>query len=804
MKNTIVCLFSLSIFKCLRFILIALLILSFNNLSHAQSHNVYGIIKEKETGEVIPYATVFIKGTQNGCVSNAYGFYSLRLPSTNCKLVCSFVGFKNFEKDINSHENLNFDIFLVVKQTEINEVKVVAESQVNNILTSLPGQQSLQTNYVKSMPSLAGESDVLKSIQLLPGVQSANEGSTNLHVRGGNFDQNLFLLDEAPVYNPSHALGFFSVFNTDAIRNIDFYKSIFPAKYGGRLSSVIDIKMKEGNSQTLSGSGSLGIAAAKVCLEGPVLKGKGSFLISGRYSYLGALVNAFSDSGIFGASDPNIKNGSLSDNDINFYDYNLKMNYNLNTKNRLYWSLYSGSDHFYSGAINSENQMDWGNRTSTLRWNHIYNTKLFSNTSLIYSKYNYEYVLLENSLNFTWSSSINQLGLKSDYDYILNSKHRLNFGLEINRHIYHPGKIEPRNSLSNTKSLELQKRNTADYSIYLEDKLKITDKFLLNAGLRYTLFTNLGKADINTYNPGTDKVISVKNYKAGEIINTYSGIEPRVAVDYLLNDKTSIKFSYNKTKQYVHLISNSSAGLPTDVWLPSSKNLKPQTSEQYSFGIYKKIWGKQLEVSAEVYYKNIRDVVDYKDNANLFVNEHIETQLLRGKAKAKGFEFYLKKNSGRFQGWLSYTLADVKQKVMGVSNSEWYNAKYNVRHNLALVALFNLDDRFSLSSNFKFKSGGYVTIPQGFYTYQGSSFPYYTERNGFKLDNFHQLDFSLSYKSRKNKTRRLKSEWILSAFNIYSRANIFSFYATVDRGEVKAFKMYLYRMVPSLTYKIKF
>jgi len=769
------------------------------NMTH--SNNVYGFVKEKATGEAIPYAAVFVDGTQTGCISNTYGFYSLVLPDTKCSLVCSSMGFNRFTRELGSNGNINLNIDLEIKNTEIIEVNVVGKGQNNSVLTSMPGKQNLKIAYLKSMPSLAGEADVLKSLQFLPGVQSANEGSTNLHVRGGNFDQNLFLLDEAPVYNPSHALGFFSIFNADAIKNVNFYKSIFPAKYGGRLSSVVDIRMKEGNSKAFAGTASLGITAAKLCLEGPIIKDKSSFMVSGRYSYLGALLNGVYTLDL-GSLDPNMNNGG--GNEINFYDYNIKFNYTLNNKNRLYWSMYSGSDHFFSNAINTENQMDWGNTTSTLRWNHIYNSKLFSNTSLIYSKYDYAYVLLDNSLNFTWTSSINQLGLKADYDYILNSKNRLNFGLDINRHVYQPGKIAPRNSLSNTKPLELQKRNTADYSIYFEDKIKLSDKFILKPSLRFTLFTNLGKGDVNNYAKSSEKVTSVDHYKSVEIINTYSGFEPRVAIDYLFNDNTSFKFSYNQTKQYVHLISNSSAGLPTDVWLPSSKNLKPQSSQQFSWGIYKQFLDKQFEVSAEIYTKKICDLVDYKDNADLFVNEHIETQILKGKAKAEGLELYLKKKTGKLQGWISYTLADVKQKVSGVNQDKWYNTKYNVRHNLGIVALYEFDDRFTLSSNFKYKSGGYVTIPKGFYTYQGNTFPFYSERNGYKLENFHQLDFSLSYKNRKNKFRKFKKEWVFSAFNVYSRANIFSFYATVDRGEVKAFKMYLYRMVPSITYKIKF
>jgi hypothetical protein len=654
------------------------------------------------------------------------------------------------------------------------------------------------------MPAVMGESDLVKSLQLLPGIQATNEGTTNLSVRGGSFDQNLFLLDDAPVYNPSHALGFFSVFNSDAIKSVKVYKASFPAQYGGRLSSIVDIRMKEGNNKQLSVSGGLGLIASRLTLEGPLIKDKASFIVSGRYSYAGLTANG---AGLLGQS---LRIGGLMDfnanNEINFYDFNAKVNYRINDKNHLFLSAYTGSDHFFYYAIDDNSSMDWGNITGTARWNHVFGPKLFANTMFIFSKYDYSYILKDDARHFKWSANLQEMDAKTDFDYFLNPNNHIKFGVSVENHNYFPGKVEPSDETSITKAFTLDQQRAIISTAYLNNEQRISDKIGIDCGLRYSTFFLLGESTVYSYSPEMEMIDSV-NYSGGELVKFYHSLEPRLSLRYQLNGNSSVKLSWAKTVQFQHLIGNSSVGLPSDVWIPASTYIKPQSANQIAIGYYRSFANNRYEFSMEAYYRKMYNVIDYRDNADLFLNPHVETQVLAGKGQSYGLELYLEKKTGKLTGWISYTLSKTTRQIDGINNDQAYSATYGKRHYLSLLANYQLSKTWSVSSIFKFTSGGFATIPEGTFNYYGAAFNYYTDRNGYKLPPYHRLDLSFNYQSRKNEHRKWKTEWNFGIYNVYDRKNIFALFMKLDDYDFrlsKGSKMYLYGITPFVTFNFKF
>lgn len=776
-----------------------------SNTVFAQKYTVYGTIRDKETGETLIGATIAIKEKNIGCISNNYGFYSISLPAGKHVLIYSFLGYKPINKEIVLNKNINIDIELITDVTNISEVVINSHRKNSNISSVKMSMHEISLKQIKSIPTVTGESDILKSLQLLPGVNTSNEGTTNLSIRGGSFDQNLILLDGAPVFNPSHALSFFSVFNTDAIKNVKIYTGAFPAKYGGRLSSVVDIRMKEGNNKKFSLSGGVGIIASRLTVEGPLINNKVSYIISGRYSYAGETVNLIG--GLTDEINMPIIRDFYDKNEINFYDINAKINYKLSEKDHLYLSTYKGKDHFFYFDIDNNSSMDWGNTTTTARWNHIYNSKIFSNTTFIFSNYDYSYILKDDARHFKWSSNIMQSGLKTDYDYYANSKHNIKFGMSLNYKKFSPGQIEPRDTMSITKEFSLENKKSIDASLYFEDEYKFSDKLSVDLGLRYTDFINIGSGTVYSYSENMNNVTDTTIYGNGEIIKFYHGFEPRLSARYIINNKSSVKASYSKCKQYFHLIGNSSVGLPSDVWLPADKYIKPQRSNQYTIGYFRNYYQNMFESSIEIYYKKMQNMIDYKDNADLFLNPQIETQVLTGIGNAYGIECLIKKNTGKLTGLISYTLSKNIKQIDGINNNKPYSTRYDKRHNLSATFSYNLNEQWSFSTAFRYISGGYITIPIGSFYYYGSSFCYYSKRNQYKLPAYHRLDASISYKNKKNKTRKWKSEWVFSVYNVYARKNLFSLYVKQDQGDletIQAYKMYLFSTVPTITYNFKF
>lgn len=769
----------------------------------SQKHTIFGNIQDKLSGENLIGATVYVKDLKLGTVSNNYGFYSLTLPNGVFDVSFSFIGYSTLTYNLNLTKDTILNIELNENITNLDEV--VVKSDKNNIINNTEtGSHVINIKMIKLLPAAIGEVDIVKSLQLLPGIQTSHEGTTNLSIRGGSFDQNLFLLDDAPVYNPSHALGFFSTFNPDAIKNVKLYKSNFPAQYGGKLSSVIDIHMKEGNNKELSVNGGIGLIASRLTMEAPIVKERASFIISGRYSYTGLTANTL------GAIGQEIGLRSLrnfnNNNEINFYDLNTKLNFKINSKNHLFFSAYTGRDHFFYYAIDDNSSMDWGNITGTIRWNRIYNSKLFSNTMLIFSKYNYSYILKDDARHFKWSAYMQELDLKSDFDYFINPANHLKFGFSIEKHFYFPGEIKPRDTSSITKSFKLDDKNAIISSLYIHNEYIINHNFTISYGLRYSGFSLLGESTVYEYSDDFIVIDTVK-YNKGELVQFYHGLEPRLSIRYLINTSNSIKISYARTKQYQHLISNSSVGLPTNVWVPADKYIAPQLSDQFTIGYYKFIMNNKYEFFTELYYKKMNKVIDYKDNADFFLNSHIESQVLIGEGISYGTEIYLKKATGKLTGWISYTLSKTTKHIDEINNGDPYPVKYDKRHNLSTVISYNINTSWSISSIFKYSSGGYITIPEGTFNYYGASFNYYTKRNGYKLPPYHRFDISVNYRNKRNDTRKWKTEWNFGIFNLYGRKNLFTLFIkqnVADLDANKAYKMYLYGIIPFLTFNFNF
>lgn len=772
------------------------------NYTFGQNYTVYGTIRNTE-GELLPGASIYINELKTGVVSNNYGFYSITLLQGKYEILYSFVGCNMTKKEILLSENMELNIEIESNISEIGEVQVNDSKENNNANNTSISRQTIDIEQIKKLPALAGEPDIIKSLQLMPGIQTSNEGTTNLSIRGGSSDQNLVLLDEAPVYNVSHALSFFSVFNPEALKNVTVYKGLYPPEYGGRVSSVIDIKMREGNKKKFTVSGGSGIIASRLTIEGPLKKDKSSFIISGRYSYAGFVANKL---GTFGQKAGMKSLRDFDDkNKISFYDINAKVNFTINNKNHLYISTYTGADRFYFFNINDNSSMDWGNTTGTFRWNKIYNSKLFSNLSLIYSSYGYSYILIDDARRFEWSAGMQLSGLKYDFDYYRNQNHKFKFGINTTYNTYQPGSIEPRDTISITKAFYLPDKQALNLSAYISDEYKVNNKITTTVGLRYSGFLNVGSGTVYSYSNDMAIILDSSVYKKGEIICKYGGAEPYFALKYLLNHKSSLNAGYGHKLQYQHLISNSTVGLPTDVWLPADSYIKPQISDNFSIGYFRNSADNIYEFSTEIYFRKLKQIIDYKDNADLFLNSRIETQILSGKAHAYGLEIFLNKKSGIFTGFISYTLSKTQQIIKGVNNGLAYSPRFDKRNNLSLNLNTSFSKKWSFSTVFRYISGGFITIPEGTFMHYGVSFNYYSNRNAYKLPPFHSLDVSLRRQTTTSKGRI--SEWIFAVNNVYNRKNLFSLFIKQDDFDLsisKAYKMYIFEIFPSVTYNFKF
>jgi TonB dependent receptor/CarboxypepD_reg-like domain/TonB-dependent Receptor Plug Domain len=752
-----------------------------------QRFTLSGTVKSKRTGETIIGASVRMINQPGGTTTNEYGFYSITLSKGSYQAEVSAIGKKTDTLDIMLDRDVKANVALEDEAKSLGEVIVRGSGRGRTISGTQTGVEKLSTREIKNIPVLFGEKDVLKTIQLLPGIKAAGDGNAGFFVRGGTADQNQILLDEANVYNASHLLGFFSTFNSDAIKDVTVYKGGMPAQYGGRLSSVLDIKMNDGNNQDFGVSGGIGLISAKLNVEGPVQKDKSSFLLTGRRTYADIFLKAAPDT-------------ALSKSKLYFYDLNAKMNYELGPKDKLYISGYFGKDKLGFG---DQFGINWGNSTGTLRWNHIFNKKLFSNTSLIYSNYDYEIQIRSGSNDFNIFSQIRDWNLKQDYQLNAGQKNNIRFGWSSIYHTVRPGEITA-SQTSSLASNSQQQRYSLENAIYLTNTWKAASKLNITYGARLTAFSILGGSDYYTLNADGD-ITDTTSYKKGEVVKTYWNLEPRLAVGYQFNGSTSLKAAYVRNVQNMHLVSNSTSSTPTDKWVSSSNIIKPEVSDQVSLGYYKNLAGNKYELTVETYYKTMSNQLDYRDGADVFSNKPVETQLLFGKGRAYGIEWMLRKKTGRLTGWVSYTLSKTERLINGINNNQWYNARQDRTHDVAIVGMYQLNKKWVLSANWIYYTGDAITFPNGKYNVGGQTVYYYTNRNGYRMPAYHRLDLGATVQLKQKK--KWSSELAFSLYNAYGRENAYTitFRDSEDNPDkTEAVQTSLFRWIPSISYNFKF
>ncbi|WP_299392698.1 TonB-dependent receptor [uncultured Gelidibacter sp.] len=772
---------------------------------HAQEkYTLSGKITDQASNESLIGVNIIFPELQTGTITNEYGFYSITLPQGTYKFQISYLGFNSISESITMDENKSLNYKLTESTESLQEIIITENVEKLNIRKPQMSVNSLSINTIKQMPVVLGEVDVIKSITLLPGVTNAGEGSSGFNVRGGSADQNLILLDEATIFNSSHLFGLFSVFNPDAIKDIKLYKGGIPAKYGGRVSSVLDIYQREGNSNEFQMNGGIGIVASRLLAEGPIKKEKGSFLFGGRSSYAHLFLPLF---------------------DINskayFYDLNTKLSYSINQNNNIYLSGYFGRDVF---NISDSFENSYGNSVINFRWNHLYSDKLFSNLSLIYSDYYYGLAL--KFVGFDWTSGIKNFNLKYDLKHYISSNFKLDYGFNSLYLTFNPGEINPTSETSGINPYNLIKKYAIENAVYVDAEHQFSSKFAMSYGLRLSTFHRLGQTELNIYennhavNFNDDLQIyeksepnGVENYKRSDVIEAFMNLEPRFALAYQINDNSSIKASYNRMSQYLHLLSNTSSPTPLDVWAPSGKYIKPQLLDQVALGYFRTFKENKYSLEVETFYKNIKNRIDYIDGANLIANDAIEQVILNGKARAYGLEVLFRKNEGKLTGWLAYTLSKSEQQTpgrtpleTGINNSEWYNTPYDKTHDISLTSNYDYNKKWSFSGTFVFQTGQPATFPNGQYEYNGINIPNYESRNSSRLTNYHRLDISAIYNPKPNSTKKWKGEWVFGVYNIYGRKNASSIAFSQNRnsGVNEANRLALFGMIPSVSYNFKF
>ncbi|GBL35228.1 hypothetical protein EMGBS15_08230 [Filimonas sp.] len=752
----------------------------------AQKFTINGRIKDAKNGEDLIGATVRVKGFETlGARSNAYGYYSLTLDKGTYTFIYQYLGYERQELTIDIEQNTLKNIQLVSVDRTIRDVVVKAVREDKNVTRTEMGVIRLDPKAIETVPVLFGEKDILKTLQLTPGVKAAGEGQSGFYVRGGGVDQNLILLDEAPVYNASHLLGFFSVFNSDALKDVTLYKGDIPAEYGGRASSVLDVKMKDGNNKNYSASGGIGLIASRLTVEGPIVKEKGSFIVSGRRTYADLFLKLSKDS-------------LRKQSKLYFYDLNLKANYQVTKKDRVFLSGYFGRDIF---GLGSTFGFDWGNSTATVRWNHVINSKIFSNTSLIYSDYSYRIKVGFDDQEFQVKSSIRDYDMKQDFNFFPNSRNNIKFGFNVMHHTFRPTEFSG-TGLNVPDSL--QNRYALEGGVYLQNEQNLNSKISLKYGLRYSLFDYLGPGSAYTYDAAGNRLTKT-NYENGETIKLYGGFEPRLSGKYQLNEVSSVKASFNRNYQYMHLLSNTTTSSPTDIWVPSSNNVKPQIADQVALGYFRNFKDNMFECSVEAYYKTLKNQIDYKNGADLFTNADLESELEYGKGRAFGAEFYIHKQTGRLTGWVSYTLSRSFRTFENINQGKEYSARQDRIHDIAIVGMYDLTKKLKVSANWIYYTGSAVTFPSGKYNIGGNPVPYYTERNGYRMPDYHRLDIGVTW--IRKKTEKRESNWNFSLYNAYGRENAYSisFQQNEDNPQqTEALQTSLFRWIPSISYNFKF
>lgn len=751
-----------------------------------QKFSISGSIKDITSGEELIGAAVLVKelpGT--GVVANAYGFYTLELPVGEYTLRFQYTGYELKEQKVKLDKSMKLNVELKPKNSELKEVEITAEKPDESLSRVTMGVEKLSAKEIKMIPVLFGEADLLKTLQLLPGVKSAGEGNTGFFVRGGSADQNLILLDEAPVYNASHLLGFFSVFNSDAVKEATLYKGTMPTEFGGRIASVLDVKMNEGNQKKLNVLGGVGLIASRLTVEAPIVKDKSSFIVSGRRTYADIFLKLSADS--------NLRKSTLY-----FYDLNAKLNYKISDKDRIFVSGYFGRDNF---GFSDQFQFDWGNATGTVRWNHLFSDKLFSNTSLIFSDYNYKIKISASDFDVEIGSTIRDWNLKQDYQYYKSNKSTIKFGWNSIYHTFMPGEVDGVDFLSN---LTNDRRYAWENAAYVSHQYQFNRKLSIDYGLRLSTFSYIGPGSVYEFDKDGN-ITSERQAASGEFIQNYINPEPRLSINYRIDSLQSIKGGYSRTVQNLHLLSNSTSGNPTDIWIPSSNNVKPELGDQYSAGYFRNLKGNKFEVSAETYYKWMANQIDYRNGAELILNQEVEGELVYGTGRAYGLELLLRKKTGKFTGWIGYTLSRTERKFDDIDDGKYFVARQDRTHDLSVVAMYDLNNKWAISANFVYYTGNAVTFPSGKYEMDGQVINYYSERNGYRMPAYHRLDLGATYYRKRTDT--YESSWSFSVYNAYGRENAYTISfreSDTNPGQTEAVQLSLFRWIPSITYNFHF
>ncbi len=788
-----------------RYLAILILLLFFHcHIFGQELFNLNGVITDASSNETLIGVNLIVPEANTGVVTNDYGYYSIKLPEGEYQIQISYLGYQTIQRTIILDDNKKLNFQLEESSENLDEVVITSDIEGLNIRKPEMSLNKLSINTIQNLPVVFGEVDVVKSLLLLPGVSNAGEGSSGFNVRGGAVDQNLILLDEATIFNSSHLFGLFSVFNPDAIKDLKLYKGGIPAEYGGRVSSVLDIYQRDGNSKEFKMQGGIGAISSRLLAEGPIVKDKGSFLVGARSSYAHLFLKLTDNT-----------------NSAYFYDLNTKLSYTINDSNKLLLSGYFGRDVF---NISQNFENTYGNAVINLRWNHVFSDNIFTNLSAIYSDYYYGLNL--NFVGFNWDSGIKNLNLKYDFNHYLNDNLELKYGIQNTYYQFNPGEIEPIDGDSGINYFKLINKYALENAIYISAEQKFSEKFSAEYGLRLSNFFRLGQDEINKYEDNNPveyvserdiyreaDILETVESSRGEILKTYSNLEPRIALSYAFNDEQSIKASYNRMSQYLHLISNTSSPTPLDVWTPSGQYIKPQILDQYAIGYFRNIKNSEYSLEVESFYKQIDNRIDYIDGANLIANNAIERVVLNGESRAYGLELLLRKNKGKLTGWLGYTLSRSEQRTPGrnsgepgINNGNWYNSNYDKTHDLSITGSYELNKKWKLNANFIFQTGLATTYPTAQYEYEGVTVPVYGERNSNRLPSYHRLDLSATFNSSAGKNKKIESYWNFGIYNVYNRQNAYSisFRENSDTNQNEAVRLSLFGIIPSVTYNFKF
>ena len=758
--------------------------------SKINRYTINGKLTDKQSGEALVGATIYVRELETGAVSDVYGNYSLTLAEGSYSLVYSYMGYTTIERSIhlNAHQRISFE--LDPFQQTLKEVEIKSEKEDKNVKKPEMSTFRMDIKTIQKIPALMGEVDIIKAIQLLPGVQSVGEGSSGFSVRGGAPDQNLILLDEATIYNASHLMGFFSVFNNDAIKDVKLCKGDIPANYGGRLASVLDVRMNEGNSKKLEINGGLGIISSRLTVEAPIVKDRDSFIVSGRRTYADLFLPL--------SSDKEMRKSSLY-----FYDFNAKINYRINDNNQVFLSGYFGRDVFK----NTFASMQWGNGTGTVRWNHLFSKKIFSNFSFVYSNYNYNIGTTTGaSTSFEWLSRLRDIGLKADLSYYPNTSNIIKFGAHVIHHMFQPALVRGIGNESVYNEVKVPDNFALESAVYVSNEQRFSERFTVKYGLRLSMFQNIGPGTVFHYDTAF-KATDTSLYKSGDFYHTYAGIEPRLGLLYEFNRKSSVKASYARTNQYLQLAQNSTVGTPVDVWFPASPNVKPQIADQVALGYFRNFRHNTIETSVEAYYKWMQNVVDFKDFAQLMLNSKLEGEIRTGKAWSYGVEFLVRINEKRISGWVSYTWSRTLRQINGINGDNAYPAPYDKPNNISVVLNYVISKRFTIAANWVYATGAPVTFPTGRAEIGGKIIPIYSGRNAYRYQDYHRLDLSITYLSKPKPGKKFTWDLNFSVYNAYNRHNTWSVnfvQDNVNTNQTYAQKLYLFGIIPSLTFNFHF